>query len=272
MPRFTTCRQFTSARRCVYFSCRARWCSALHRPLSVPFVANVCSTFDQLAQTKRHFQTEGDFKMVLHEQYAPTVKASFQPLPAEPLLIGCPVCGRPAKVNQQLIGEEVACSHCHGTFVVTEQIDGNKTSRSTTAARQPEEQEMSRRSTPLLPSHEQNGLLRPDRHDQSESRHVGQVVRPGDEAYTQLATDLIAAGYRVVRASPPSDALGSCTTPAGGNGNALRRLFLHTEEFEFFTDSFAYQRRAFPASLAISRQRISWPVEAIKSQTSESTS
>lgn len=210
MLRFRVDQPFTSSRRRACLSCAASGCFALRCSLSVSVVADVLSTFDQLTQTKTTFSTEGNFKMILQEQYARTVKASFQPSIPKPLLIGCPVCGRPAMIRQQLIGEEVACGHCHGTFVVTEQMDGSKTAQSTTAGQQPEEQKMPRHSTPILTSHEQNGLPQLDRLGQSESRPVAFVVEPRDEVYARLAGDLTEAGYRVVRALSSTDALKAC--------------------------------------------------------------
>ena len=259
MPRFTGGQQFTSSPRRVCLSCPTSRCSALRCPLSVPLVTNAFLTFDQLAQTKRHSQTEADFKMILQEQYARTANANFQTSSTESLVIGCPVCGRPARIRQQLIGEEVACGHCHGTFVVTEQVDGRKTARSTTASQQPEEQQMPSRSAPLQPPRQPNGLLQPNQLDQSASQHFSFVVKPCHEVYALLASDLIAAGYRVIRALAPADTQTMCSPPSGGSPSAIRRLFLHAEEFEFFTDSFAYQRRVCKASLAIAHQRnTSW--------------
>lgn len=35
----------------------------------------------------------------------------------------CPVCGRPLQVAVELLGETVACSHCHGRFVARDDAD-----------------------------------------------------------------------------------------------------------------------------------------------------
>lgn len=148
--------------------------------------------------------------MILQEQYALTAKTNCQRPATEPLLIGCPVCGRPTKIRQHLVGEELACAHCHGTFVVTEQMDGSKTARSTTAARKPNEPTVSLRSMPMLPSREQNALPQPKQRGQSKARPVAFVVESRDEVYARLAGDLIEGGYRVVRALTVTDALKAC--------------------------------------------------------------
>lgn len=148
--------------------------------------------------------------MIMQEQYAPIAKASDQRSAPEPLLIGCPICGCPAKIRQQLVGEELACGHCRGTFVVTEQMNGSKIARSTTPARQPAKQETPPSSAQMLPSREQNGLPQPNRRGQSKSRPVAFIVEPRDEVYARLAGDLIEAGYRVIRALTATDALKAC--------------------------------------------------------------
>ena len=182
--------------------------------------------------------------MILQVQYAPTTKVSFLPSSTEALLIGCPVCGRPTKIRRQLIGEEVACSHCRGTYVVNEKRDGSKTARSTTAARQPEAKKPPRRLAPLQPPHPRNELLQPNKRAPSNARRAAIATKPRDETYAHLAADLIAAGYRVIRASPPSDTHRAGAAASGGDEAAiLKRLFLRDEDFEFFADSFPYQRR-----------------------------
>lgn len=209
--------------------------------------------------------------MILQEQYAHTAQASFKASSPASHLIGCPICGRPSKIRQQLIGQEVACSHCHGTFVVTKNFEGSLTASSTTTAVQAETRHSSHRSASLLPTHQQNGLLRPIRHDQKAKRQAAIVDKPHHEDYARLADDLIAAGYRVVRAVPPSDARRSGSTTSAGNKTTLERLFLHAEDFQYFTDSFAYQRRVSTASLAISHPPMNWLGMAIKSRASEPT-
>ena len=148
--------------------------------------------------------------MIMQEQYAPIATAGYQHRATDPFLIGCPTCGRPAKIRQHLVGEEVACGHCHGTFVVTEQMNGKTIARSTTPARKPLKQETPVRSTPIQPSREQEKLPKPHPSRQSKSRPVVFIVEPRDKVYARLAGDLIEAGYRVVRALTATDALKAC--------------------------------------------------------------
>ncbi|QDV85270.1 hypothetical protein TBK1r_42490 [Stieleria magnilauensis] len=148
--------------------------------------------------------------MIMQERYAPIATASYQRGATEPLLIGCPVCGRPAKVRPKLVGEEVACGHCHGTFVVTEQMNGEKLARSTTADRKTSKQESPIRSTPTRPSRKQENLPKPHQSRRSTPRPIAFIVEPRDEVYARLAGDLIEAGYRVVRALSATDALKAC--------------------------------------------------------------
>ena len=49
----------------------------------------------------------------------PSFKATF--------MLSCPVCGRSMRVPVQLLGRTAACGHCHGTFVVCENGDGENT-------------------------------------------------------------------------------------------------------------------------------------------------
>jgi PleD family two-component response regulator len=148
--------------------------------------------------------------MIMQERYAPIATASYQRGATEPLLIGCPVCGRPAKVRPHLIGEELACGHCHGTFVVTEQMNGEKIARSITVARETSKQKSPVRSTQIRPSREQDKLPKSHQSRQSTPRPIAFIVEPRDEVYARLAGDLIEAGYRVVRALSATDALKAC--------------------------------------------------------------
>ena len=145
--------------------------------------------------------------MIVQEHHAPIATASYQRPATEPLVIGCPVCGRPAKVRPQLVGEELACGHCHGTFVVMEHMNGEKSARSTTLARKTAKQKTVVRSTEIRPSREQGKLPKPYPSRRSKSFPVAFVVEPRDEVYARLAGDVIQAGYRVIQALSAADAV-----------------------------------------------------------------
>tara|TARA_R110002072_G_scaffold301478_1_gene481306 strand:+ start:7504 stop:8244 length:741 start_codon:yes stop_codon:yes gene_type:complete len=126
-------------------------------------------------------------------------------------LVGCPTCGRAAKVRTQWLDTELACGHCSATFVVSELMDGDKLARSTNAdKRQPKtEQPILKldghgRSKPRLETQEKSLS-----HNQSR-RPIAFLIEPRDEVYARLAGDLVEAGFRVVRAITVTDALKAC--------------------------------------------------------------
>ena len=61
--------------------------------------------------------------MILQEQCVLTAKTNYQRPATEPLLIGCPVCGRPARIRQHLVGEELACSSLQ-RYICRDRTDG----------------------------------------------------------------------------------------------------------------------------------------------------
>ncbi len=146
----------------------------------------------------------------MQEQYAPVATAMYQRTTSEPLLIDCPVCGRPTKIRQQLIGESVACGHCNGTFIVTEQLNGIRIARSISTVIQAQRPASQRRSTSTRQTREP--LPQPRRRGQSSLQPVAFVIEPCDEVYARLAGDLIETGYRVVRAMASTDAIKACGT------------------------------------------------------------
>lgn len=149
--------------------------------------------------------------MHIQEEYAPILSTPFNRPADDSLLIGCPICGRPAKVHHQLVDEEVACGHCRGTFVVSEQMDGSKTAPLTKTTQRPNEQNALLRSKTTRQSKDPELLPQPKQFGQAKSRPVAFVVEPRDEVYARLAGDLIDAGYRVVRAMSTMDALKACS-------------------------------------------------------------
>lgn len=148
--------------------------------------------------------------MIMQEQYVPIATAMNQRAASEPLLIDCPVCGHPAKIRQQLLGASVACGHCNGTFIVTEQLNGTKIARSISSVIQANRSVAQRRSAPTRRTAEI--LPRPRRCAKSSLRPAAFVIEPRDEVYARLAGDLIEAGYRVVRAGSSTDAIKACGT------------------------------------------------------------
>ena len=148
--------------------------------------------------------------MIMLEQYAPTSETSLKQPATEPFLIGCPICGRPAKVRHQYIDQELACSHCRGTFIVNEKMNGSRTARSTVTARQSAKEKTPDRSKPERSAGHPMTNPKPRRVSESKSRPIAFVVEPRDEVYSRLAGDLIEAGYRVIRALSATDALKAC--------------------------------------------------------------
>lgn len=126
-------------------------------------------------------------------------------------LIGCPTCGRAAKVRTQWLDTEIACAHCSATFIVTELMDGSKLARSTNVDKPKAESGQPifklsgcRQEKPIANTHAK-AMSRVDTH-----RPVAFLVEPRDEIYARLAGDLVEAGFRPVRAMSVIDALKAC--------------------------------------------------------------
>ena len=127
------------------------------------------------------------------------------------LLIGCPTCGRGAKVRTNWFDTELACGHCSATFVVSELLDGSKLARSTNAdkpqskCKQPILKLDGRRRSKASLGTQAKGKART--HSQ---RPIVFLIERRDEIYARLAGDLVDAGFRVVRAITVTDALKAC--------------------------------------------------------------
>ncbi|QDV47514.1 hypothetical protein Enr13x_74240 [Stieleria neptunia] len=126
-------------------------------------------------------------------------------------LVGCPTCGRAAKVRPQWLDTEIACAHCSATFIVTELMDGSKLARSTNADKPETEREQPtvewggrRQEKPLAKTHAKA------KSDVAPHRPIAFLVEPRDENYARLAGDLVEAGFRPVRAMSVTDALKAC--------------------------------------------------------------
>lgn len=127
-------------------------------------------------------------------------------------LVGCPTCGRAAKVRPQWLDTEIACAHCSATFIVTELMDGSKLVRSTNTDKpQPQKNEQlilqldgHRRIKTRL------GTQTKTKAHTHSRRPVAFLIEPRDEVYARLAGDLVEAGFRVVRAITVTDALKAC--------------------------------------------------------------
>ncbi|MDV6031473.1 MAG: hypothetical protein F9B45_15525 [Phycisphaera sp. RhM] len=126
-------------------------------------------------------------------------------------LVGCPTCGRAAKVRTQWLDTEVACGHCSATFVVSELMDGSKLARSTNA-----DKPQPKTDQPIfkLDGHRRS-KTRPETQAKAKARNqshrpVAFLIEPRDEVYARLAGDLVDAGFRAVRAITVTDALKAC--------------------------------------------------------------
>ncbi|WP_146526208.1 response regulator [Novipirellula artificiosorum] len=120
------------------------------------------------------------------------------------MIVNCPVCGRPAKVQPQFIDEELACAHCCGHFVVEESSHGWMAvkSDSTSGYERQLRVDNQRFSTPTA--------TQPEREPSPECQPVTFVVEHRDEIFARIATDVAEAGYRVIRAKSTIDALKAC--------------------------------------------------------------
>ena len=126
-------------------------------------------------------------------------------------LVGCPTCGRAAKVRTQWLDTELACGHCSATFVVSELMDGSKLARSTNADKpQPKSEQPILKLDGHRRSKTRLGTQTKTKAHTNAQRPVAFLIEPRDEVYARLAGDLVEAGFRVVRAITVTDALKAC--------------------------------------------------------------
>tara|TARA_A100001391_G_scaffold16742_2_gene9401 strand:+ start:521 stop:1228 length:708 start_codon:yes stop_codon:yes gene_type:complete len=146
--------------------------------------------------------------MIMQELFAPVATPRYQRTSTDPFVMNCPVCGHPAQVPQQFDRESVACVHCNGTFVVTEQSNGIRTARSISTVIQGMQRAVSRRP----PRQTDESLPETYRRRSPYGRPIAFVIEPRDEVFARLTGDLRESDHRVVRATSAAETLRACGT------------------------------------------------------------
>lgn len=134
-----------------------------------------------------------------------------------PLVVHCPVCGRPAEIQLAHPGQRLACAHCRGCFflrrvghcLTAERTDGGGPKRGTDlpkdcVARSDEPRGGCRGGS--------EGFRTSPRADKGKAirRPVLLMAEHRDEVFAPIATNIEANGFHVVRAESAAAALITC--------------------------------------------------------------
>ncbi len=152
------------------------------------------------------------------------------------IIVDCPICGRPAEVQSQLVNHEIVCGHCRGEFMVHETNDGSLTTtnlRGTDPLKRAEQllrvtcgtglsalghscQQRLRLVSGLEDDETRledfSNTLPEDVRCEEQLQPTVLLVEHRDEVFARLATDMAEFGMRVIRAKSSTEAVKLCDT------------------------------------------------------------